>query len=196
MSALPPVGVVGLLAGALLLAVAAPGHLRTPAHTTATMRRHGVLPPPVGRRVAGLLGPVEAVLGVGTIALWLVAPPGVPGTPPAVAATALVLGWGVVTMYAAFAAYLAVALTRAPGAPCACFGGDEPIGAAGVWRAVLLAAAPWPALLRPPEPDGVEARLAAAGAAVLVAGIAWALPALLASLRSTSAGQEDRERSQ
>lgn len=171
---------VVLLAASILLVAAGSTHVRHRRVFGATLRRHGLLAPALGRRIAGLIGPVEAAVGGAVLLCWTItAPLGVAGV-------------AVCALYGAFGAYAALALRRAPGAPCGCFGGDEPLTPLVPARAAVLALGSLPALtVTPPASGGT--RLVVLGAGVLVAVLAWAVPAVLALSSAQDGGAGHRE---
>lgn len=175
MNAVTGASAVVVLAAAVLLLAAAPGHLRHRPLLVTSVRRHGVLPP-WAVRSAPMLGPVELLLGAGTLGLWCVA------------VEDLRFLWigavaGVVALYTVFCLYTARAMRSAPGSPCACFG-VEPLTWAVPLRAGALALGTAPALLGTPPPSTID-RILALGTAVVVALVAWVIPAVIALSRSS-----------
>ncbi|XVX21407.1 MauE/DoxX family redox-associated membrane protein [Actinomycetota bacterium] len=121
-----------LAACALVLVASGLSHLRDLAVLRRGMREHGVLPESIHAPAAIALTAAELVLAA-ALAFGLVV--GSSGVTRLAAA-------GAAALFAAFTAYLLLALRR-PGAaalPCACGLGDAPLGLWTVVRAALLAA--------------------------------------------------------
>lgn len=153
------------LAGGLLLAGAALGHLRDSAMLRATLAAQGLLPARQHALVSVTLGPVELGLAVALLLGWLLP------LPPLAQLAALAIA----LLMAAFAGYLALLLRRRPGAPCGCFGSGT-VSVTAVARAALIAPfALLAAVLGPAGPD-----LVTAASAVLVAAMLWVLPQISA----------------
>lgn len=175
-----PAGAV-LVAGALLLLAAAPGHLRHPAVFEAGMRRHGVLPRRAIRWTRLLLPWTELALGASTLLAW-----GARAVDATVARSgALVVTGGLTaTLYVAFALYSTLAVRGAPGTPCACFGGGEALTWLVPVRALVVAAGTAVAVARPASsPVGAASAAATISAGAIVALLAWAVPTVVALLR-------------
>ncbi|NLG22402.1 MAG: hypothetical protein GX555_13345 [Actinomycetales bacterium] len=129
MSILSPalLGAVGLV-----LLAAATGHVRAPASLRRGLDAHGVLPGAARPLVAGVLAPLEAVLGV--VALVCAVAP-VP-SPVGFAVSMPIAG-----LFLALTLYLARVLRDAQGrvVPCACGLGETPVTRSAVLRPGILA---------------------------------------------------------
>lgn len=129
----------GVAVGLVLLA-AAVGHLRDSRGTLTALTAHGVLPARLRRATVALLPPLELLLGVALLLGVLAGH----GRAPFLGAAHPVLpvaAGGAATLLAAFAAYLALVVSRTRGVsdvPCGCGLGAAPVGHWAVLRAVVL----------------------------------------------------------
>lgn len=185
-------GAAAALAVGLVLLAAGTGHLRDTAGTRRALAAHGVLPDAWRPAVAGLLGPLEVLLGLGLIAgaAGLLGP-----APTRTVALAAVL------LLAGLTAYLTVVQRGRDGRelPCGCGLGTAPVGHWAILRAAVLgvlalvpAAAPvqsWVA--QPGAPVWAQVTVAIAGGLALAVATATlpaarALPEDLTTLRGAA----------
>lgn len=179
MSVLSPalLGAVGLV-----LLAAAVGHLRSPAELREGLRAHGILPTGLQSRIAGVLGPLEAVLGVAAL---VVAVSDVPS------GVSLAVGMPIAGLFLSFTVYLwrVLKVTEGQVVPCACGLGQTPVSESAVVRGGILTAlaitgavsgSAWSLAAAPPQ----EVFVAVAGMLVIALAVAL-LPAARALPEAT-----------
>ncbi len=167
MQTLAQIAIASALGAALLLIVGGFGHVRRARAFAEVLARQQLVPHGLRRAVATIIGPAEVVLGGTAVAAWLGA------SQRAAPALAMIAG-----CYAVFGCYTAVVLVRAPGAPCGCFGADEPVTPLVAARAWVMAGVAGVAAVAvsaiPPTP--LSARPWLLAPAVLVASAGWLVP--------------------
>lgn len=150
-------GLVGVVAGALLLGLSGMHHARQWKRLLSSLLKHNLVPYQLARilaRTARYQVVVAAVMLGAVVAA------------PTVPLVASAVGWGATAMFFAMAAYVFAVLRLRPGATCACFGSEQPLGWFSAIRLTVLAACSAGFAAQPPAnvlgPSHVTAALALA----------------------------------